>query len=245
MQGVESPRLRVQQTAPQEVEVSWPQSAQGYQLESSVAPLPGGDWQQVPQAPDIRNGSFVLTLQPTDRERYFRLRAAGQAPLTVIDETSPANGANAVALTRPTIFQFTAPLAAGAVLDGTHLYAEFGGRKLLTRVELSSDRTRASLFYLENRAMHLTLVGFRADFRCGTLSEDDSRISRMVSDRTSMPRLRRQAAMAGRIRLPTMSKHQGLDDDAGEVLVRPVWLPGIGDSGHSVPRHTQAVAPLV
>lgn len=41
------------------------------------------------------------------------------------------------------------PLALNAALDTSKLYAEFGGRKILSRVEISSDKKKATLFYLE------------------------------------------------------------------------------------------------
>jgi hypothetical protein len=78
-------------------------------------------------------------------------------PLATIRETSPFAGESGVALTREVIVRFTVPLSLNATLTtwdanaqapGT-LYAEAGGRKLLTRVELSGDRLKATLFFLE------------------------------------------------------------------------------------------------
>ncbi|HTG43677.1 MAG TPA: dockerin type I domain-containing protein, partial [Verrucomicrobiae bacterium] len=71
-------------------------------------------------------------------------------PPTRIRETSPPNGASSVAVTRETVFRFSQPLGSNTFLGATHLYAEFGGRKLLSRIELSSDRRTVTLFYLEN-----------------------------------------------------------------------------------------------
>ncbi|HMO66091.1 MAG TPA: Ig-like domain-containing protein, partial [Verrucomicrobiota bacterium] len=64
--------------------------------------------------------------------------------------TSPARNEAGVAVTRETILHFDRPLAAGTVLNTTNLFASFGGRNLLSRVELSGDRRKATLFYLEN-----------------------------------------------------------------------------------------------
>src|SRR6185369_11061456 len=47
------------------------------------------------------------------------------------------------------IVYFSRPLATNSMLTADNLYAGFGGRRILSRIELSSDRTRASLFYLE------------------------------------------------------------------------------------------------
>ena len=83
--------------------------------------------------------------------------AAKSLPLASIRETSPFAGESSVALTREIILRFTMPLALDATLTtwdfntqtpGT-FYAEGGGRKLLTRVELSGDRLKATLFFLE------------------------------------------------------------------------------------------------
>jgi len=78
-------------------------------------------------------------------------------PPATVRETSPGAGASGVALTREFVVYFTMPLALDAVVT-THnpntnahgnLYAEFGGARLLTRAELSSDRRKATLFFLE------------------------------------------------------------------------------------------------
>jgi hypothetical protein len=76
--------------------------------------------------------------------------ALPEVPLATIHESSPSHGDTGVAITRETVFRFTQPLAANTLLTTASLYAEFGGRKLLSRTELSSDRRSATLFYLEN-----------------------------------------------------------------------------------------------
>jgi hypothetical protein len=70
-------------------------------------------------------------------------------PLASIREVSPASGEGDVAVTRETVLHFSMPLALNASIDTSKLFAEFGGRKILSRVELSSDRKKATLFYLE------------------------------------------------------------------------------------------------
>ncbi|MBX3745201.1 MAG: Ig-like domain-containing protein [Verrucomicrobiae bacterium] len=64
-------------------------------------------------------------------------------------EVSPAPGEEGVALTRETIFRFDGALAEGTTVGATELTASFGGRRLLSRVEVSRDRRTVSLFYLE------------------------------------------------------------------------------------------------
>jgi hypothetical protein len=84
-------------------------------------------------------------------------------PLATIRTTSPANGESDVAVTRETIVHFTVPLSPSATLDTTKFKAEFGGKKILSRVDISSDRKKATLFYLEplpsNARVQLTLDG--------------------------------------------------------------------------------------
>lgn len=63
--------------------------------------------------------------------------------------SSPKHQETGVSVNRETEFRFTVALAAGSTLDGTHLWAEARGRRLLSRAELSADRKTARLFYLE------------------------------------------------------------------------------------------------
>lgn len=70
-------------------------------------------------------------------------------PLTHLRETSPTNGEGGVAVTRETVFRFTQPLATNTFLGTNHVFATFGGRRILSRLELSSERKTVTLFYLE------------------------------------------------------------------------------------------------
>ncbi len=83
-------------------------------------------------------------------------------PLAHVRSASPHNGAGGVAVTRETILYFSMPLALNAVLDTTQFYAEFGGRKILSRAEISSDKKKATLFYQEplpsNARIHVTFA---------------------------------------------------------------------------------------
>lgn len=84
-------------------------------------------------------------------------------PLSSIRSSSPASGEGDVAVTRETIVHFTVPLSLSAALDTTKFKAEFGGKKILSRVDISSDRKKATLFYLEplpsNARIQLTFDG--------------------------------------------------------------------------------------
>jgi hypothetical protein len=78
----------------------------------------------------------------------------GRRPLApfsfnTVRETSPAFGEADVSVNRETIFRFTQPLSTNTVLTSSNLFASFGGRSLLARIELSTDRKTVTLFYLE------------------------------------------------------------------------------------------------
>ncbi|MGZ8899332.1 MAG: Ig-like domain-containing protein [Limisphaerales bacterium] len=122
------------------------------------------------------NRGYLRELNPILREGYYRVRQiplgspadtdgdgfddvyevdAGSDPLRpggpdfTTYSVSPQNGEIGVAVTRETVIRFSRPLAASTMLTTTNLYAGYAGRKLLSRVELSSDRRTATLFYLE------------------------------------------------------------------------------------------------
>ncbi|MGE3308462.1 MAG: Ig-like domain-containing protein [Limisphaerales bacterium] len=63
--------------------------------------------------------------------------------------SSPTAGEGDVSVTRETILRFSNPLASDATIGNGTFFASYGGRKLLSRVELSSDKRTATLFYLE------------------------------------------------------------------------------------------------
>jgi hypothetical protein len=75
--------------------------------------------------------------------------AIAPAVLTTIAGTSPFPGENGVSVNREAVLRFSAPLAADAQVTRDNFFAGFGGRRFLSRVELSSDRRKASLFFLE------------------------------------------------------------------------------------------------
>ncbi|MBL9181072.1 MAG: Ig-like domain-containing protein [Verrucomicrobiaceae bacterium] len=82
-------------------------------------------------------------------KEVLETRTPENLPLSTVRFTSPASGEGDVSVNRETVVHFTVPLAINATLDTTKFYAEFAGRKVLSRVEISSDRKKASLFYLE------------------------------------------------------------------------------------------------
>ncbi|MBI2927228.1 MAG: RHS repeat protein, partial [Verrucomicrobia bacterium] len=85
-----------------------------------------------------------------DGRTHLQEYLSERLPLTTVSHSSPAPGEGAVAVTRETVIHFTLSLASGVSIGPERLFAEFGGRRLLSRVELSSDRRKVTLFYLEH-----------------------------------------------------------------------------------------------
>ena len=72
-----------------------------------------------------------------------------EIPIATIKETLPQRGESNVGVKRETVFYFTLPLAEDTVISNDNFFALFGGEKLLTRIEVSSDRLKATLFYMD------------------------------------------------------------------------------------------------
>ncbi len=145
--GLAQPTLEVR-SVPAGVEVSWPATATGYLPESANALGSGQPWNAVQEAVSVVGDRQVLVLPAGALARFVRLRQVVTSPVTVA-WTSPAAGEAGVSVTRETVFQLTAPLAAEAVITGDRLFADAAGRRLLARPEISADRRLVSLFYQE------------------------------------------------------------------------------------------------
>lgn len=81
---------------------------------------------------------------------HLEVYTVDRSPLSTLEETSPFAGEDGVAVTREVVLRFTRPLAPNAVLTVSNLYATFGGRRVLGRVETAADRRSVTLFPLEN-----------------------------------------------------------------------------------------------
>ncbi|MCL4181384.1 MAG: Ig-like domain-containing protein, partial [Verrucomicrobia bacterium] len=122
----------------------------GYVLERASSLVPPVTWQSAGLTPLQQSDRWSVLVNLASQRQFYRLREAGPPAAATVSATSPFDGETGVAVTRETIVRFSSPLAADAALTTDRFYAEFGGRRLLSRVELSSDRRAASLFYLEN-----------------------------------------------------------------------------------------------
>lgn len=140
------PTLGITRFAGGQLEVHWTNEPIGLILETAARLDPLPVWLPAPQVPVASGPLRTVTLSPVDALRFYRLRLPG---LATVEHTSPDDGESGVSLTRETILRFSSPLATGTQLATDRFYAEFGSRKVLSRVELSSDRRQATLFYLE------------------------------------------------------------------------------------------------
>jgi hypothetical protein len=137
--------LSIHATGPGFARISWPITAGNAALQSSDH-LTGSVWTSVNAATDSTGEEISVTIPVADSTRFYRLAAA---QVTTIRETSPVSGETGVAVTRETVVHFSAPLSTNASINTSNFFAGFGGRRILSRAELSSDRTKATLFYLE------------------------------------------------------------------------------------------------
>lgn len=148
--AVTAPRLELQGVGGGRFELSWPSGDTGFQLEESGALGSAAHWRTVTVVPVERLGRWVAEVTAGTGARFYRLRDGGSVVVTGILDTSPGQEERGVAVTRESIFYLDGPLAAEVVLGPNDLVAEFGGRRLLTRADLSTDRRKLTLFYLEN-----------------------------------------------------------------------------------------------
>jgi hypothetical protein len=125
---------QVQLTAPQDTDGDGIDDVYELKHSSALNPLKFAD----ASAPSGNGQTWI--------ERY-RSETLG---VTTLVETSPRVGEEGVSVTRETFVRFSAPLSADTQLGREDFFAEFGGRRILSRIHLSSDRRTLTLFYLEN-----------------------------------------------------------------------------------------------
>ncbi len=141
----QAPRLDAKRTSTG-VELTWTDVAPGYVLEEAST-LPVQEWRVVPIAPAGTDVSIQRSAA-TDT-RFYRLRDLPSVPLAQVEATSPTDGEPGVSVNREVVLDFSLPLAPDAMITRTNFFAGFSGRNFLSRVELSSDRRKATLFFLE------------------------------------------------------------------------------------------------
>ncbi len=113
---------------------------------------------------DINNDGFVDQNDVQGLvDRVLGRLPLDSLPLTFLSKGSPSSGEGNVAVTRETILKFSSPLGVEHGLDSDSLFAEFGGSRLSTRINVSRDRKTVTLFYDQplpaNSRIRVTLVG--------------------------------------------------------------------------------------
>lgn len=144
----EAPRLKVVST-PSGARIGWTNVAPGYLLEIATELVEPTAWSlvAVPAVDTVKETSLAIDF--AGRARFYRLREASAAALATVAGISPSDREPGVSVNREIVLDFSLPLAADTAVTTTNFFAGLNGRKFLSRVELSSDRRKASLFFLE------------------------------------------------------------------------------------------------
>jgi len=130
------------------VRLTWTIRLSELVLEQSAFIGPGAAWQSVGAPLLSQGGEFWGDVTSGESQRFYRLRL-GEPTLTTIATTSPLDAETDVAVSRETIVNFSAPLAEGTELTPNEFYDTLGEHRILSRVEVASNRRKATLFYLE------------------------------------------------------------------------------------------------
>ncbi len=144
-----APSLTTELNPGQKVRLSWPFESSAYLLERASSLSGIISWDTVTNTPVLQSQLYSVILGLGTSEQYFRLRMPVLPSLTTIEESSPVHSEKGVSVNRETVLRFSSPLSTGQTLTTQGFYAEFGGRKLLTRIEIGADRRTATLFYQE------------------------------------------------------------------------------------------------
>lgn len=144
--GHAQPVLQMTETPAGGIEIRWTNQPPGLRLEATGSLQAPVVWQPASEIPVDQGLLRLVTVTPSGAARFYRLR---QPDRTTVIDASPAPGEASVSVTRETLVRFSHPLAADTPLAGDRFSAEFAGRKLLSRVEVSADRRQATLLYLE------------------------------------------------------------------------------------------------
>src|SRR5262249_33555841 len=129
-----------------QLHLSWPNDGSQFILQKAGSLTPSILWQNSSNPPLLQSNVFLVDITVSGGEQYFRLATAA---LTKISSTSPVDREQGVSVNRETIFYFSEPLGPETTVTSDQFFARLDQRKMLSRVELSSDRRKATLFYLE------------------------------------------------------------------------------------------------
>jgi hypothetical protein len=139
--------VTVEVTPDDKVEVAYPFTGLDQELETSNT-LAAESWAKVNDQISFVEHRFLVSMPYNGERRFYRVRQI-IPPTAAITEASPQNGAGDVAVTRETVIRFNTPLSESTTIDEDTIYADFGGERLATRIQLSEDRRTLTLFYTE------------------------------------------------------------------------------------------------
>ena len=143
LSAAEPPRLVLESLSDHRVRLIWTNVGERFEFQETGNLNQPVRWLPSSQAITLDRSIFSTVLSFEGATRFFRLQDVGTLLTTFT--TSPANGETGIAVTRETILTFNQPLAPTTLLASNNLYAEFAGRRILSRIELSSDRRKATL----------------------------------------------------------------------------------------------------
>ena len=144
------PMLEISRPAPGTARITWDESEGTFSLESAAGLGSTAAWEIFQAVPQVQGTLVTVDIQIGNATRFFRLRGETILALTTLASTSPDPGETSVSVTRETLFRLTSPLSPSTIIGTNQLYAVAGGRRILSRVEISNDRDRVSLFYMEH-----------------------------------------------------------------------------------------------
>lgn len=132
-----------------QVKLAWPSTTTGFGLESTTNLTSPVSWSAFTAMVANENGRWLATIPAGASAQFFRLHNTNATKLTVIESTSPIQGEGGVSVNRETVLYFSAALATNTTITPEKFYAESGGRRLLSRVQMAADGRKVSLFVLE------------------------------------------------------------------------------------------------
>ncbi|MBX3747102.1 MAG: Ig-like domain-containing protein [Verrucomicrobiae bacterium] len=154
------------------IELRWRDADGIWAVEQAAQLNPPVAWVPASGTVQVDGADRVLAVVATELARFYRLGLTG-TQLTQLVESSPLAGESGVAPTRPTILRFNAPLGADVPRVPGIVTVTAGGRPILSRLDLSSDRRTLTAFHLEplpsNTRVTTRIDGFRLTDAAGNL----------------------------------------------------------------------------
>jgi hypothetical protein len=124
--------------------------AGGDKVAEAYPPLFTAQWTNAPIGPHLLTALAVDDTAATALSAPVAIEVTAEGGVPTAYSMSPSPGESGVSVNRETILRFHRELSSNAVVTTDTLFATAAGRRILARVELSRDRRKATLFFLEN-----------------------------------------------------------------------------------------------